>query len=67
MPSGELRGRRARGSRFIMYVFALAALGLVLGGIGWGLRTIRASDANSPLNSPIFGAAVPLPPEWPPS
>jgi len=52
--------RRARVSRFIIYVFALAALGLVLGGIGWGLRTIRASNANSPLNSPIFGAAVPF-------
>ena len=52
--------RRARVSRFIIYVFALVALGLVLGGIGWGLRTIRSSDAGSPLNSPIFGAAVPF-------
>ncbi len=47
-------------ARFIIYVFALAALGLVLGGIGWGLRTIRTADASSVLNSPIFGAAVPF-------
>ncbi len=53
--------RRARVSRFIIYVFALAALGLVLGGIGWGLRTLRsAADAGSLVNSELFGAAVPF-------
>jgi membrane protein len=33
--------RRARVYRVIVYTFALVALGLVLGGIGWGLRAAR--------------------------
>jgi membrane protein len=52
--------RKARVSRFFLYVFALAALGLVLGGIGWGLRTIRNGDPGSLLNSPAVGAVAPF-------
>jgi membrane protein len=52
--------RKARVSRFFLYVFALAALGLVLGGIGWGLRTIGKADADSVLNSPAIAAVVPF-------
>ena len=35
--------RRMSLTRIILYTFALLALGLVLGGIGWGLRTVRHS------------------------
>ena len=53
--------RRARVARFLVYVFALVALGLVLGGIGWGMRALRsAADADSFVNSKLFGAALPF-------
>jgi membrane protein len=52
--------RKARVSRFFIYVFALAALGLVLGGIGWGLRTIRSADSGSFLALPAVGAMAPF-------
>jgi len=35
--------RRAIASRIVLYSFALLALGLVLGGIGWGVRSVRRS------------------------
>jgi membrane protein len=52
--------RRRRLARFFLYVFALIALGLVLGGIGWGLRAIRSSDVDSALSSPWVAAAAPF-------
>jgi membrane protein len=52
--------RRARLTRFFLFTFALAALGLILGGIGWGLRTLRAGDSDSLLASPVFGAVAPF-------
>ena len=35
--------RRMSLTRIILYTFALLALGVVLGGLGWGLRTVRFS------------------------
>ena len=52
--------RRARLSRIFIYTFALGALGLVLGGIGAGLRTIRSGDANSFLSSALVAAVAPF-------
>ncbi len=50
--------RRARLSRVILYTFALAVLGLVLGGIGWGMRALRHSvDANSEVKSALISVA----------
>jgi membrane protein len=53
--------RRARVARLVIYSFALVALGLVLGGIFWGLRALRRSVAmDSMLNSPEFAAVAPF-------
>jgi membrane protein len=53
--------RRARLSRILLYTFALVALGLVLGGIGWGMRALRrAAEADAAVNSALVGAAVPF-------
>ena len=49
--------RRARLKRILVYTFALVALGLILGGISWGLRAARGSaDVNSLVNSPAMAA-----------
>ncbi|HEY1250548.1 MAG TPA: YhjD/YihY/BrkB family envelope integrity protein [Thermoanaerobaculia bacterium] len=53
--------RRARLTRVILYTFALVALGLVLGGIFWGLRVMRKYVGwDSVLASPAFGAVAPF-------
>ncbi len=52
--------RRARLTRIFLYTFALAALGLVLGGIGAGLRAMRSADANSIWSSTVVAAAAPF-------
>jgi membrane protein len=52
--------RKARLARIFLYTFALAALGLVLGGIGALLRAIRSADADSVLSSPAVAAAAPF-------
>ena len=53
--------RRARLARLIIYTFTLVALGLVLGGIFWGLRALRQYvEMDSMLNSPEFAALAPF-------
>jgi membrane protein len=53
--------RRDRVRRMLIYTFALVALGLVLGGIGWGLRAMRsAASSDSIVNSAVFSAAAPF-------
>jgi membrane protein len=53
--------RRNRVGRMLIYTFALLALGLVLGGIGWGLRAMRsAASSDSIVNSAVFAAAAPF-------
>lgn len=53
--------RRARVVRLFVFVFALVALGLVLGGIGWGMRALRrAADPDSVVNSELVGAGLPF-------
>jgi membrane protein len=53
--------RRARLARIILYTFALVALGLVLGGIFWGLKALRRYVGwDSVLGSPAFGAVAPF-------
>lgn len=53
--------RRARLTRLVLYTFALVALGLVLGGIFWGLRALRGYvEMDSILNSRTFGAVAPF-------
>jgi membrane protein len=45
----------------VIYSFALLALGLVLGGIGWGLRAMRTSArTDSVVNTRTFLAAAPF-------
>src|SRR5262249_51733157 len=52
--------RRMSVRRVVLYTFALAALALVLGGIGWGMRTVRHSvDVDSATKS-VFLAAAPF-------
>ncbi len=55
--------RKARLARIFLYTFALAALGLVLGGIGAVLRAIRSADTDSILSSPAVAAAASLSPQ----
>jgi membrane protein len=53
--------RRRRLTRLILYTFALVALGLVLGGIFWGLKALRQYvEMDSVLNSPAVAAAAPF-------
>jgi len=53
--------RRTRISRMVLYTFVLIALGLVLGGISWGLRAMRrSSSSDSFANSAAFAAAAPF-------
>ena len=53
--------RRARLARLIIYTFTLVALGLVLGGIFWGLRALRQYvEMDSMLNSPEFATLAPF-------
>lgn len=53
--------RRAPLTRLVLYTFALVALGLVLGGIFWGLKALRRSlGMGSILNSPAFTAVAPF-------
>jgi membrane protein len=53
--------RRAILTRVILYTFALVALGLVLGGIFWGLRALRRYVGwDSVVASPAFAAAAPF-------
>ena len=50
--------RRMSLTRMVLYTFALLALGLVLGGIGWGLRTVRHSvDVDSGVKAVLLAAA----------
>ena len=47
--------RRTRVMRMLLYTFALVALGLVLGGVGWLLRAMRSSAGGHSLaNSAAF-------------
>lgn len=53
--------RRRRLTRLIIYTFALVALGLVLGGIFWGLKAMRQYvELDSILNSPVVVAVAPF-------
>jgi membrane protein len=53
--------RRTRVGRIALYTFSLLALGLVLGGIGWGLRAMRrGADGDSIVHSKAFLAAAPF-------
>jgi membrane protein len=53
--------RRTRIRRMVLYTFVLIALGLVLGGISWGLRAMRrSSSSDSFANSAAFAAAAPF-------
>jgi membrane protein len=53
--------RRTRVSRAVLYTFSLLALGLVLGGIGWGVRAMRTSArTDSLVNTRTFLAAAPF-------
>jgi membrane protein len=53
--------RRAKVSRVILYTFALLGLGLVLGGISWGVRAMRRYvEGDSILNNIAFAAAAPF-------
>lgn len=53
--------RRPRIRRMILYTFALVALGLVLGGISWGVRAMRtSSSSDSFAHSAAFAAAAPF-------
>jgi len=50
--------RRMSLTRVVLYTFALLALGLVLGGIGWGLRSVRHSvDVDSGVKEALLTAA----------
>jgi membrane protein len=50
--------RRMSVRRVVLYSFALLALALVLGGIGWGLRTVRHSvSVDSAVKSLLLAAA----------
>jgi len=53
--------RRDRVRRMLIYTFSLVALGLVLGGISWGLRAMRSElSSDSFVNSAAFAAAAPF-------
>ena len=53
--------RPRRLTRLILYTVALVALGLVLGGIFWGLKALRQYvEMDSLLNSPAVAAAAPF-------
>jgi membrane protein len=53
--------RRASVGRVVLYTFALLALGLVLGGISWGLKAVRGSvEMDSIMNSVLVAAAAPF-------
>ncbi len=50
--------RRMSVRRVAIYTFALVALGLILGGTGWGMRTVRHSaDVDSAVKSLLLAAA----------
>jgi membrane protein len=50
--------RRMSVARVVLYSFALLALALVLGGIGWGLRAVRHSvNVDSGVKAFLLGAA----------
>jgi len=50
--------RRMSLTRIVLYTFALLALGLVLGGIGWGLRSVRhAEDVDSGVRQALLASA----------
>ncbi len=50
--------RRMSLTRIVLYTFALLALGLVLGGIGWGLRSVRHSvNVDSGVKEALLTAA----------
>ena len=49
--------RRMSVTRVVLYSFALLALGLVLGGIGWGMRAVRRSvDVDSGVKAALLAA-----------
>jgi len=50
--------RPFRLSRILRYTLALVSLGLILGGIGWGLRALRHAPMAAFLNSPAVAAAA---------
>jgi|RhiMetdeSRZDD1v2_1073273.scaffolds.fasta_scaffold33054_4 membrane protein len=53
--------RRAPIRRVILFTFSLLALGLVLGGISWGIRAMRRYvEGDSILNNPVFAASMPF-------
>src|SRR5262249_53920793 len=53
--------RRAKVRRVILFTFSLLALGLVLGGISWGVRGMRRYvEGDSILNNPAFAASMPF-------
>jgi membrane protein len=52
--------RRMSLRRVALYSFALLALGLVLGGIGWGMRTVRHSAGADSTFHAIFVALAPF-------
>lgn len=53
--------RRARLARLLIYTFSLMALGLVLGGIFWGLKLMRRYvGMDSFLSSPAVAGAAPF-------
>ncbi len=53
--------RRASATRLALYTFALLALGLVLGGIGWGVRAARRSlEMHSFVHSAAVAAIAPF-------
>jgi membrane protein len=53
--------RRALVRRIILFTFSLLALGLVLGGISWGVRAMRRYvETDSILNNPVFAASMPF-------
>ena len=52
--------RRMSLRRVALYTFALLALGLVLGGIGWGMRTVRHSAGEDSTVHAIFVALAPF-------
>ena len=53
--------RRARLARLLIYTFSLVALGLVLGGIFWGLKLMRSYvGMDSILSDPAVAGAAPF-------